>query len=165
MPPNGIAVSKPTPRPAVAGVSSRDRQALLLAGIDAAFATLAVEKEVEVHAVPGTGSGSSSKIASDLEIDLSPRLIDSSEQALQSSIGLSGNLSRGYDKFMNNVEHIEAAVQRLSPEELATFCAWFAEFEAAEWDRRLEADSAEGRLDWLVDEAVAERRAGRCNDL
>jgi hypothetical protein len=65
---------------------------------------------------------------------------------------------------MSTVEELEAAVQRLSPDERAAFRAWFAEFDAQEWDRKLEADAAAGRLDWLVAEALADRQAGRCTD-
>ncbi len=65
---------------------------------------------------------------------------------------------------MSTVEEVEAAVQRLSPEERATFRAWFAVFDADEWDRQLEADVAAGRLDWLAAEALADRQAGRCTD-
>jgi hypothetical protein len=65
---------------------------------------------------------------------------------------------------MSTVEDLEAAVQRLSPEERAAFRAWFAEFDANEWDRQLEADVTAGRLDWLAAEALADRQAGRCTD-
>ena len=65
---------------------------------------------------------------------------------------------------MSTVEEVEAAVQRLSPEELATFRAWYAEFDASKWDRQLEADVAAGRLDWLAAEALADRQAGRSTD-
>lgn len=65
---------------------------------------------------------------------------------------------------MSTVEQLEAAVQLLSPEERAQFRAWFAEFDAQEWDRQLEADVAAGRLDWLADEADRDRQAGRCTD-
>ena len=36
----------------------------------------------------------------------------------------------------NIVEEIERAVRKLSPEELAAFRAWFAEFDAEVWDRQ-----------------------------
>jgi len=49
---------------------------------------------------------------------------------------------------MSTIEELEAAVQRLSPEERAAF-------RAKEWDRQLEADIAAGRLDWLAAEALA----------
>ena len=65
---------------------------------------------------------------------------------------------------MSTVKELEEALQRLSPEERAAFRDWYAEFDAAEWDRQLEADAAAGRLDWLVAEARKDRREGRCND-
>ena len=43
--------------------------------------------------------------------------------------------------------------------------AWFAEFDAAAWDRQFERDVAEGRLDALADEALRNAREGRCTDL
>ena len=63
-----------------------------------------------------------------------------------------------------SVEELEAAVQQLSPAERAAFRAWFAKFDAEEWDRQLEADIAAGRLDWLAKEALADRQADRCTD-
>ena len=69
-----------------------------------------------------------------------------------------------YSLVMSSVEELEAAVQQLSPEERAVFRAWFAEFDAAEWDRQLEADVSAGKLDWLVAEALDDRQAGRCTD-
>jgi hypothetical protein len=59
---------------------------------------------------------------------------------------------------------IENAIRGLSPEEKAAFRAWYAEFDAAEWDRQLEEDVATGKLDWLIDEAREDLRAGRCTD-
>jgi hypothetical protein len=66
---------------------------------------------------------------------------------------------------MTTVEEIESAVARLSREELAHFRAWFEEFEAEAWDRRIEEDLQAGKLDKLADEAVERFRAGRCTEL
>jgi hypothetical protein len=66
---------------------------------------------------------------------------------------------------MSTVSEIEEAVRRLSEEDLAAFRAWFAEFDAALWDRQFEQDVAEGRLDKLAEEALADLREGRCTDL
>lgn len=65
---------------------------------------------------------------------------------------------------MSTVKEIEDAVRRLSAEELAAFRAWFAEFDAAAWDRKMEADAAAGRLDDLAEEALKDLREGRCTD-
>ena len=66
---------------------------------------------------------------------------------------------------MSSVPEIERAIRQLSPEELATFRAWFAEFDAASWDRQFEQDVAAGRLDALGDAALRDLRDGRCTDL
>ena len=41
---------------------------------------------------------------------------------------------------MSTVEEIEDAVRRLSSEDLAVFRAWFAQLDAAAWDRQIEED-------------------------
>ena len=66
---------------------------------------------------------------------------------------------------MTTVEDIARAVRQLSSDQLATFRAWFAEFDAAARDRQIEEDAAAGRLDALADEALREFREGRCTGL
>lgn len=53
----------------------------------------------------------------------------------------------------------------LSPQELAAFRAWFAEYDAKLWDDQFERDVAAGRLDALAAEALEDLREGRCTDL
>jgi hypothetical protein len=65
---------------------------------------------------------------------------------------------------MSTIQQLENGVRQLSAEELATFRAWFAEFDAEQWDRQFEADVSAGRLDWLVEEARGDLREGRCTD-
>ena len=60
---------------------------------------------------------------------------------------------------------IEQAIEKLSPEELAHLRAWFAQFDAARWDRQFEEDVAAGRLDELAKEAISDLRQGHCTDL
>jgi hypothetical protein len=62
------------------------------------------------------------------------------------------------------VQQLEQAVRQLSPEELASFRIWFAQFDAEVWDRQIEADVLAGRLDQLADEALQDLREGRCTD-
>ena len=64
-----------------------------------------------------------------------------------------------------SVTEIEQAVQRLSPEELARFRAWFAQFDAQLWDQQIERDVAAGRLDALADQALRDLRTGHVNEL
>lgn len=67
-------------------------------------------------------------------------------------------------KVMSSLNEIEDAVLRLTPAELDAFRAWFAEFDAAAWDRQMEDDVSAGRLDALADEALDDLRTGRCTD-
>ena len=64
-----------------------------------------------------------------------------------------------------SITEIERAIEQLPPDELARLRAWFAEFDAAQWDRQFEADAAAGRLDALGAEALRDLRDGRCTDL
>ena len=66
---------------------------------------------------------------------------------------------------MRSVEESEKVVARLSAEELAEFRAWFAEYDAELWDRQLEKDASEGKLDRLATEALEEHRRGETRDL
>lgn len=66
---------------------------------------------------------------------------------------------------MNTVEEIEIAISGLSAKDLAAFRRWFAEFDAASWDRQFEQDVAAGRLDGLAEEALQDLREGRTTEL
>ena len=66
---------------------------------------------------------------------------------------------------MGAVEKLELLIKSLSPEELAQFREWFAEFDAQIWDRQIEADAAAGKLDRLVDESMAEHKANKSRPL
>ena len=66
---------------------------------------------------------------------------------------------------MTKVEQLEQQVRRLSERELASFRAWFSEFDAASWDQQFEADATSGRLDALADAALADHAAGRSRKL
>ena len=59
-------------------------------------------------------------------------------------------LEQAGDLVMTKVESIERQVRDLSARDLANFREWFAEFDAAEWDRQLEEDVASGKLDRLA---------------
>ncbi len=66
--------------------------------------------------------------------------------------------------LMGSVKDLEAAVKNLSAEKLAAFRKWLIEFDAAAWDRQIEADVHMGRLDSLAAEALADLDANRCTD-
>ena len=66
---------------------------------------------------------------------------------------------------MTTLEDIEKAVTELPADQLTKFRAWFEEFEAARFDRRIERDAKAGRLDKLAERALTDFRAGRARDL
>ena len=66
---------------------------------------------------------------------------------------------------MGNVKSIEKAVESLMPAELAEFRHWFAEFDAAAWDRKIENDARIGRLDQLASEALADFKSDQAREL
>ncbi|MBL0156671.1 MAG: hypothetical protein IPP47_06150 [Bryobacterales bacterium] len=61
---------------------------------------------------------------------------------------------------MGRVEQIEAAIEGLPPEEYRRIVQWFRVREQARWDAQLDADSSEGKLDFLFDEADNESAQG-----
>lgn len=66
---------------------------------------------------------------------------------------------------MTKVEALEKEVETLTPEELAAFRVWFAEYDWQAWDRQLEQDVAAGKLDRLAAEALAELERGETTKL
>ena len=61
---------------------------------------------------------------------------------------------------MTGVKDTESAVAQL-----LAFRAWFAEFDASEWDAEFEQDVPSGRLDALAAEALGDLRHGRSTAL
>jgi hypothetical protein len=66
---------------------------------------------------------------------------------------------------MSEIEQLEQKIENLSPQDLAKFRAWFAEFDARVWDAQIEADSKSGKLDQLITEALADYNAGKARAL
>jgi hypothetical protein len=66
---------------------------------------------------------------------------------------------------MSSVKDIEAAVSKLSREELSSFRTWFVDFDAEAWDGQFEQDVNAGRLEGLAEEALLDLGEGRCTNL
>jgi hypothetical protein len=60
---------------------------------------------------------------------------------------------------MSKVEQIEAELAKLPTVEARLVWTWLDEYLADKWDEQIEADSRAGKLDFLFDEAEAERKA------
>ncbi|MDJ0616448.1 MAG: hypothetical protein QNJ63_06810 [Calothrix sp. MO_192.B10] len=63
---------------------------------------------------------------------------------------------------MSNLEQIETAILTLSSDEFQQLRQWFFDLDYQHWDKQLEQDIADGRLEALAEEAIAEFEAGRC---
>jgi len=64
-----------------------------------------------------------------------------------------------------SVEELESEVSRLSKPDLTAFNQWFEEFMADSWDKQIETDIADGKLDHLGKQADEQFEAGRCTPL
>jgi hypothetical protein len=62
---------------------------------------------------------------------------------------------------MSTVLEIEHAIERLQPTERAQLAAWIARKDAMDWDAQMDADAAAGKLNFLFEEADAERHSGK----
>ena len=56
---------------------------------------------------------------------------------------------------MSELEELEKRIRKLSPQELAKFRAWFAEFDHALWDRQIESDDCGAAAAYLLSEEAA----------
>ena len=61
---------------------------------------------------------------------------------------------------MSTLQEIEQAIGRLPAQDLVALRAWFAAFDAENWDRQFEADVKAGRLDSLGRQALVELAIG-----
>jgi hypothetical protein len=63
------------------------------------------------------------------------------------------------------IEDLEKAVAQLPPDQFAQFRDWFEEFDAAQFDQKIERDAKAGKLDKLADQAIGDFRTGRAREL
>ena len=61
---------------------------------------------------------------------------------------------------MSTVQEIESAIRELPSPQLSELSRWFETYLDKTWDARMKADAQSGKLDFLIDEARAERAAG-----
>jgi len=63
------------------------------------------------------------------------------------------------------MEEIKNAVVSFPVNDYRQFRHWFLERDWAQWDKQIQADSASGKLDFLVEEAMDEKSRGKLRDL
>jgi hypothetical protein len=66
---------------------------------------------------------------------------------------------------MSTLDQIEAAILTLPSEEFQRLRQWFLDVDYERWDEQLEKDIADGKLEALAAEAIAEFKAGRCREI
>ena len=66
---------------------------------------------------------------------------------------------------MSNLEQIEAAILSLPSNQFEKLRVWFFDLDYERWDEQLERDIADGRLEALAQEAIAEYEAGHCHEI
>lgn len=63
------------------------------------------------------------------------------------------------------VEEIQVAIESLPYQEYVRLRQWFSERDWEKWDKQIEADSASGKLDFLIEEALNEKAKGILREL
>ncbi|MDE0299410.1 MAG: hypothetical protein OXN17_12325 [Candidatus Poribacteria bacterium] len=66
---------------------------------------------------------------------------------------------------MSNITEIQQAILALPEADYLQFRRWFSELDWAKWDRQIEADSENGKLDFLITEALEAKEEGTLKDL
>jgi len=65
---------------------------------------------------------------------------------------------------MMNTQEPKTTVSKLAPDQLLRFAEWFEEFMAEQWDKKIEPDTATGRLNVLGVASEFETELSAVND-
>jgi hypothetical protein len=63
--------------------------------------------------------------------------------------------------MVGTIEEIEKAILQLPQSQLIQFRSWYEKFDSDAWDKQIENDIAEGKLDELANAAIADHMAGK----
>ncbi len=63
------------------------------------------------------------------------------------------------------VTEIESAIEKLPPNEVSKLSKWLEEFEARIWDKQIERDLQNGKLQNLIEEAEKDYAEGKYQPL
>ena len=66
---------------------------------------------------------------------------------------------------MKTFEDLKSEIEALPHPEYMKLVHWLSEHDWDAWDQEIENDSAAGKLDFLIDEAVAEKEKGKLSNL
>jgi len=79
-------------------------------------------------------------------------------------MGREYDVRKGLATSMRSLEEIERAIEELEPQDFDELCAWLERREQ-EFDARIKADLAAGRVDSLIDRALEQERNGETRPL
>jgi hypothetical protein len=66
---------------------------------------------------------------------------------------------------MQKIEELEQAVASLPENEYSQFWMWFLDQDWHKWDQEIENDSRDGKLDFLIQEALEAKNKSKLSDL
>lgn len=66
---------------------------------------------------------------------------------------------------MQSLMKIQKAILTLPETEYKQLRKWFSELDWKKWDQEIKSDSEKGKLDFLADEAIEEKKKGKLKDL
>jgi hypothetical protein len=66
---------------------------------------------------------------------------------------------------MSGLQEIQSAIELLPKEQLAELLGWMRERDWEDWDHQLDSDIKSGKLDFLRDEALREKKNGSLGEL
>lgn len=66
---------------------------------------------------------------------------------------------------MKTFEEIRTEIEALPHREYMKLLHWLSERDWAAWDKEIERDSDTGKLDFLIDEALKEKKEGKLSNL
>jgi hypothetical protein len=66
---------------------------------------------------------------------------------------------------IDEITFLENKIAKLDNDSFSKFREWFIQFDQARWDKQLEIDSNAGKLDFLINEALAEHQTGKTRNL
>jgi len=66
---------------------------------------------------------------------------------------------------MISVEKIKSIIEKLPEREFIELRKWIIEKDWENWDKKIEEDSRKGLLDFLIEEALEEKREGKLRDI
>ncbi len=58
------------------------------------------------------------------------------------------------------IENIEKEIAQLPQDQLRQFRVWYEQFDSDAWDKQIEADATNGKLDTLAENAISDHNAG-----